>query len=416
LIDNNGQPAVISKKIKNGLLVVSGIWELNDDGAMKTILDIPLLGLNTVSKYFQLIDLLNEIKSEYKSGSFDKVILFSNSDSLILKDGAQGWIKSYLNDFPGTRPVFHSINLLDGINFIPPSITDGQTDYFGSGYLTKVLSDSTYGLHFETHTSDWVYIDSLLSPYSAPLTVSYSVSSGDTVSGKIVDLREVNPVQNDPNKPLFFIGSSTTKTSLTFDVSARFIGDSFPRTKRINFLVSLDTAQTTDVIPSMLGNEKLNDFFANATFDTSQIVSLALQYRLLCDYTAFIALEPNDTIHYMKNPNDEGSYTTGVKDENDKTDSLSLDIYPNPFNNATSIIVSVPAASEITLELYNILGQRVKEFANQGIVEGKKIYYWNGTNNYNRVVSSGIYFARAMVKDISTNKVTVKMKKMILLK
>jgi hypothetical protein len=415
LMDQNGRPAVISKKVGNGLLVVSGIWELTDDGAMKETLDFPLLGLNTGSKYFQLTDLLNRIESEYKSGSFDKVLIFSNSDSLIQKYDAISTVASYLSGYSGLRPVFSTINLLDGNDYIPASLTDGQTDYFGSGYFTRLLSDSTNGLHFETHYDDWNYISSSLSPNAAPLSEDFSLTAGDSANGNLMEIREINPVANDPNKPKFFIGSTTARDSLVLNVSSKFINQPGSKYAHLSLAISKDTTIKKDVIPSMLGNEKLKDLFTNTSYDTSQIVSLALNYRLLCDYTAFLALEPNDTLHFLHNPNNEGGYTR-VKDNNEKTDSLSLDIYPNPFNSSTMIVVSTETPSQVTLEIYNILGQKVRDFSLSGLVNGKKAYMWDGKNNLNKTVSSGIYFARAIIKETATNKLIVKMKKMILLK
>ena len=417
LMDDQGRPAVISKKIKNGLLVVSGIWQLNDDGAMKTILDIPLLGLNKSSKYFQLKEVLDTLKSQYEADPFDKVLLLSNSDSLFQKAEAISYVNSYLKKFPVNKPIFNSINLLEANGFIPPSISEDNVTYYGSGYLTNILSDSTHGQHFETHTDDWNYIASVLSSNALPQNESFSLTAaGDTISSKIIELREVNPVRNDPNKPLFFIGSSTAEDSIEFKVTAKYKGVPSTKIKNISMQISKDSMKAKDdIIPAMLGNEKIKDLFATASFDTTQIVSLALKYRLLCDYTAFIALEPNDTIHFMQNPNDEGNYTY-VNDKIDQPDTLSLDIFPNPFNIQTSIVLNVRIPSNVTVEIFNILGQRVKVIADYDFLNGRKVYSWYAQNSYNQTVSSGIYFVRAIVKEQGTGNTYIKMKKMILLK
>ena len=416
LMDDQGRPAVISKKIKNGLLIVSGIWQLNDDGAMKTILDIPLLGLNKSSKYFQLKEMLDTVKSRYVSDPFDKVLLLSNSDSLFQKSEAISYVNSYIQQFPVNKPIFNSINLLEANGFIPPSISENNVIYYGSGYITKILSDSTHGLHFETHTNDWNYIASVLYSNSLPQNESFSLTAtGDTISSKIIELREVNH-NNDPNKPLFFIGSSNAKDSIEFNVTAKYKNDPAIKIKHLSIQISKDTVKAkNDITPAMLGNEKIKDLFATASFDTTQIVNLALRYRLLCDYTAFIALEPNDTIHFMQNPNDEGDYTY-INDKLDQTDTLSLDIFPNPFNIQTSIVLNVKIPSNVTVEIFNILGQRVKVLADYDLLNGRKVYSWYAQNSYNQTVSSGIYFVRAIVKEKGTGNTYVKMKKMILLK
>ncbi len=257
-----------------------------------------------------------------------------------------------------------------------------------------------------------------MSPNSLPVYESFTLKpAGDTVNSKVKELREVNPVKNDPNKPMFFIGSSNAKDSIQFDVSAKYLNVPGVKTRHLSLAIDKDTmAAKNGIIPAMLGNEKLNDLFATASYDTAAIVSLAMKYRLLCDYTAFIALEPNDTIHFMQNPNDEGGYTTEVKNNKEPNDTLSIDIFPNPFNIQTTIILNVKVPSNVKLTVYNILGQQVKVIAEEDVLSGKRVYFWNSLNNFNQTVSSGVYFVRAMVKEKGSGKTYVIMKKMILLK
>lgn len=419
LMDDQGRPAVISKKIKNGLLVVSGIWELNDDGAMKKMLDIPLLGLNKPSKYFQLPELLDTIKTEYNSEKFDKVLLFSNSDSLFQTYDADYFLDSYLKSFGTKRPIFNTINILNPSLTIPASTVVNNVDYYGSGYLEKLLSDSTMGLHFETAVNDWNYIAAELSPTSLPSYSSFTLKcTDDTLISKIVDLRNINQVKNDPNRPIFFIGSSTANEKLDLEISAQYFNESEAKFKNISLQVNHDTvAAKNDIIPAMIGNEKLKDLFATSSFDTTAIVNLAMKYHLLCDYTALIALEPNDTLHFMQNPNDEGSYTTSVKTNKDnKADSLMIEIFPNPFNIQATIEVNVSSPSVVRIAIYNIMGQLIKVIQNSELISGRKYYIWNAENSHNQTVGSGIYFVNAVIRNNITGGVTVKNKKMILLK
>ncbi|MDT8323157.1 MAG: hypothetical protein RRA94_03515, partial [Bacteroidota bacterium] len=57
--DDQGRPYVISKKIANGLLVVSALWEFRDDAAQKTAINVPLLGLNAFTREQLLTTLLD---------------------------------------------------------------------------------------------------------------------------------------------------------------------------------------------------------------------------------------------------------------------------------------------------------------------------------------------------------------------
>lgn len=68
--------------------------------------------------------------------------------------------------------------------------------------------------------------------------------------------------------------------------------------------------------------------------------------------------------------------------------------YPNPFNPITTIRFSLPKKSHTTLIIYNILGQQVKTLVNGTLRAARHTILWDGTNDYNKPVSSGIYFIR----------------------
>lgn len=66
--------------------------------------------------------------------------------------------------------------------------------------------------------------------------------------------------------------------------------------------------------------------------------------------------------------------------------------YPNPFNPNTSIRYQLPKQSVVTIEIFNILGQRIKTLQQNGIKEAG--YYqipWDGTGDTGEKVASGIY-------------------------
>jgi len=69
--------------------------------------------------------------------------------------------------------------------------------------------------------------------------------------------------------------------------------------------------------------------------------------------------------------------------------------YPNPFNPITTIKFALPEQSQVTLEIYNMLGQRVRTLVADEMYEaGYYSVVWDGWNNTGRVVSSGLYIYR----------------------
>ena len=84
---------------------------------------------------------------------------------------------------------------------------------------------------------------------------------------------------------------------------------------------------------------------------------------------------------------------------------FALDVYPNPFNPATKIKVSLEKKSEIRIIVYDILGSIVSTLADDTFDAGYYIFNFNGSN-----LASGIYIVTV---ERSTNFIT---KKIVLLK
>ena len=415
LMDQTGKAAVISKKIKNGLLVVTGIWSLRDDGALKTMLGAPLLGVNSNKTPFTLPSTLNRIKEEFDSTNFTKVILLSDSDSLISKIDAEKMAQEYFSSYTGMRPRFMSVNLLDNSIFTPGYVSDGQIDYFGSGYFLKQLADTSRGIHLEKHLYDWPYISSVFSPNSIPLLNDLKINSVvDDGTGQTFELREINKIAY-PNKPRFFLGSANAKNQIIFTISGRFEGADQDSSGEITFLVPYDTTSYNTIVKSMLGYEHIKDLFGVTPIDTTSIVKLSLYHNLLTDYSALLALEPNDEYHFMKDPLDEGGFTE-VTDEEKEMDSTFSSVFPNPFNSMTTIKLFLKSSSDVSATIYNILGQKVIDIVNISNVSGGKTYFWNGDNAFGNSVVSGFYILRITVSDNKTNKKNVFTHKLLYLK
>ena len=65
--------------------------------------------------------------------------------------------------------------------------------------------------------------------------------------------------------------------------------------------------------------------------------------------------------------------------------------YPNPFNPTTTIEFSVPTTSHIEIKIYNLLGEEIKTLVRGTRNAGLHTAQWDGRNNAEQLVSSGIY-------------------------
>ena len=90
--------------------------------------------------------------------------------------------------------------------------------------------------------------------------------------------------------------------------------------------------------------------------------------------------------------------------------------YPNPFNPATVIEYALPKASQVRIQIYNILGQRVRNLVDEPQEPGYKMIHWDGKDDYGKEVSSGIYFYRIVAHTDQGSGDFIKCRKMTLLK
>ena len=65
--------------------------------------------------------------------------------------------------------------------------------------------------------------------------------------------------------------------------------------------------------------------------------------------------------------------------------------YPNPFTGKTQIEFALPDPGHVTLEVYNVLGQRVRTLVNDGVQAGYHSVAWDGRNDAGETAASGLY-------------------------
>ncbi len=68
--------------------------------------------------------------------------------------------------------------------------------------------------------------------------------------------------------------------------------------------------------------------------------------------------------------------------------------FPNPFNNNTIIKYELSEATKVNIVIYNLSGQKVAELLKKFQSSGHHTITWDGRNNFDKKLSSGVYFCR----------------------
>jgi len=161
----------------------------------------------------------------------------------------------------------------------------------------------------------------------------------------------------------------------------------------LGFIIERQIAGSTDwqEIASYLTNNSLvamNNPLGTANYgytDHSAEASTQYSYRL-----SDIDINGNVTVLEVVEV-----LTTGAKKEFAETfpENYSLiGAYPNPFNPQTTIVYGLPKSEKISLRIYNLRGELVKELVSGFKHAGNYSAVWNGKDFTNTNVNSGIYF------------------------
>jgi len=126
--------------------------------------------------------------------------------------------------------------------------------------------------------------------------------------------------------------------------------------------------------------------------------------------------EPHHSLQYVYHDED-GAIATTSPDFNSTTvslangidglpDSYALDQnYPNPFNPSTQISFSLPSSGNVSLSVFNVLGQKVVTLVDGEMVAGNHVVEFDGS-----ALASGMYFYRIDTDSFSETKKMVMLK------
>ncbi len=118
-----------------------------------------------------------------------------------------------------------------------------------------------------------------------------------------------------------------------------------------------------------------------------QVIALSIRYSVLTPYTAFLVVEPQF-----------GGGTSVTDDSKIPAKFLLEQNYPNPFNPTTTIRYSVPSSPSgknfVILEVFDLLGRRVRTLVTRSESAGSHEVIWDGRNDVGMSLPSGLYFCR----------------------
>ncbi len=72
--------------------------------------------------------------------------------------------------------------------------------------------------------------------------------------------------------------------------------------------------------------------------------------------------------------------------------------YPDPSKGTTWIVLQLPHQAQITIEVFDVLGRRIRTIVNEQVSEGSHTFAWHGSADSGVPVASGLYFCRVLAQ------------------
>lgn len=127
-----------------------------------------------------------------------------------------------------------------------------------------------------------------------------------------------------------------------------------------------------------------------------------LRLRIASDYSGNPTPQPCSDLQFGQ-VEDYSVFLSIYDGVNELSKETNFNVYPNPFDNTASIDYSLKNSSKVSVEVYNILGDKVNVLVNSEIQSaGKYSYNFSGQ-------SSGVYFVKLTVDGSSLTSKVVKM-------
>ena len=322
---------------------------------------------------------------------------------------------AYIADDNGRENVIVELVRKPDGSSLPDTIYSVMDD-LAIANLDSEPSDEIFALTLGTLGEAYIFNDTIGYPYGT----HYRYIFGNTASYGTSSI-EIDDFDGDGDKDIVTTGYDSDELILLRNLGNLVFADEEIITRQTDGFVVMDYENDGDKdIVTM--NERLetngitvflNDGFGNFTTRENCYFQYAngVPWSIIAsdfdrDGRTDIAItSTNDSLFVLYNL---GGGTVGIQEQETEEIPTSYALahnFPNPFNPSTTIQFSLPQAGDVTLKIYNLLGEEVKTLVDEYKEIGKHSVQFNASQ-----LASGIYFYRIQAGSF------IETKKMILLR
>lgn len=371
------------------------------------IIDQTFRTISLMALYSNLPALLAESVSATK-GTDATVFLLSNSDQFTNSQNAN----QILKDVQALASPLPRIMIADVYNQYSYLYANGQY-YYGNAYLYTNLARITGGSYAGIRSGSGTFDN----------VVSQTAQAVNNVSINSLDLYTTMKSGFCYGRyTLTQGGVATGSTSIgntpVILQTGKFTGTAPFVVNMSGFVYSSPVTRSIELMPQQMDNGdpfgeqiwagnyiramETSPSLQNAVI--SDIIAMSIKNRVLSNYTAFLALEPNDTLKPCTNcdiksdiaPDGRAiAINTAVEDHSANV-GVNFAASPNPFSSETTLEITLAESFRpelCTVSIVNVMGQEIFTFDTGSLSGEKKIRFrWSGETLGGGQAPTGMYF------------------------
>jgi len=370
------------------------------------------------------------------SGQGNSIVYIDNTlleggPSMVTGTGTLIWGEGNIDEYPGfdwgylgildwPYQLMGSSPCIDAGTLNIPNYTWLAGDLLGN---TRLIGDTVDMGAYEFHGSSDFYVDFEGTPRTGevPLTVQFTDTSiGINTTSWQWDFQNdgiIDSTEQNPSFTYYTTGQTTVRLVVNNGQGSRVKFEYInPRPAPITGgslqgVVTSGGYPLSDVLVSVVGttlNATTNGMGAYTIADivagTYSIRVEKVDYETYTHNNVVINIGETTTQHFVLSPLSESDNTIVPPETKLKGN------YPNPFNPETTIAFSLATAGKVEVEIYNIKGSKVKTLVNEHRSVGNHQVIWDGKDDNDRNVGSGIYFYQMRANAFVTTKKMILMK------
>jgi len=340
------------------------------------------------------------------SGNYDDVLDVGNTTSFIINNLAVGTTYFFVvtaYDFSANESGFSGEVSFTPTQGTPPQITgvsvgdDTKLDVLFSRSLDKASAENPANYSINGG------VQVLAASLDADLrTVHLTTSQHTKGQGYVITVTNVTDVDGTSIASGSTQGYNIPADSSTDTTAPQLVSVNVKGATQIdlNFSEPLDKA-SAEILSNYSISPNIEVIVAALDQNLTRVHLVTSTHQQSVEYT----LSVNNIYDRAANPNKVTSNNTviytsdGSQEIKQSTQTFSLhQNFPNPFNPDTEISFFLEKQREVELKVYNPLGQLVKTLVSAGMPQGDHKVVWDGTNNDNIQVPSGVYIYSLEVK------------------